>query len=306
MTCASLRGNAELSGDPTNTTDLREDFLRDVARRFRRLRGLVRQTVGYENDALELRANADAQDTFQFTSDEGRIQQFLKSLQDAIRDELLEPLPQRDVVDGAHWTAAYIDTAYVRGWQTGTGRLLDAGVDGLDRRGVADVLNLPVPRRQLQELYTRTYGNLQTITEEMTQPVRETLTRGLAEGWNPRKMAGELTSEIEDLQRSRAEVLARTETINSHSKATLDRYESAGVDTVRHGEWATADDDDVCPICAAIGGTVRTITEMREGTFQFDAPGDVSDYMAGTYPLRPPAHPNCRCSILPVIGGPEA
>jgi len=60
-------------------------------------------------------------------------------------------------------------------------------------------------------------------------------------------------------------------------------------------------DDRVCPVCEHLDGNEYTIEEMRSGTFTFDAPGDVPDYLAGEYRLKPPAHPNGRCSILPVI-----
>jgi hypothetical protein len=42
---------------------------------------------------------------------------------------------------------------------------------------------------------------------------------------------------------------------------------------------------------------------MRTATFEFD-PAAVADAVpsdGGTYPVKPPVHPNCRCAILPVI-----
>lgn len=293
--------NAELSGDPTNTRGLREAFIREIARRFRRLRGLVRRSIGYENDAANLSGNAEDAETFEFSTDDGLIQAFTDWLRAAIRDEVLEPVPQGDVLNGGHWTAGYVRSAYRRAWEDATGRLLQEGV-AATQQDFENVFNLPVPRRQLQQIYSRTYENLQGITDDAADSIRDVFTEGLASGWNPRKMASELNAEINSIQQTRAEVLARTETINSYSVATLDRYERAGVGEVTvSGEWATADDNDVCPICDAVAGTVATTSRLRNGTFQFDAPGDAPDYLAGTYPLRPPAHPNCRCAILPVV-----
>jgi hypothetical protein len=102
---------------------------------------------------------------------------------------------------------------------------------------------------------------------------------------------------------TRARTLARTEISNSHATAALDRYEAAGVDTVSHGEWLATDDSRTCPICERLDGREFTIGRMRTGTFEFDATGreDVPDSLSGTYQLRPPAHPNCRCAVTAVV-----
>jgi len=117
-------------------------------------------------------------------------------------------------------------------------------------------------------------------------------------------MADKLTDEVRSLQATRAEVLARTETIFSYSEATLDRYDRAGQSAVTvSGEFRTAEDEDVCPICSALNGRVFRIEEMRTATFEFDPSTDPDAVPSdgGTYPVKPPCHPRCRCSILPAI-----
>jgi SPP1 gp7 family putative phage head morphogenesis protein len=294
-----------MSSEPTNTLAIRRDFLREIRRRFRRLRGLVRRTVGYENDALRLKQeasgvsfNAEPKDTFSFATDQGRVEAFNRWFNQAVEDEILEPV-QRPA-SGEHWTGAYVRSGYEKGWKNAEGRLLQEGVaiGGLTEA----VFDLPVPKRQVQRLYTRAFDNLRGITDDMSSQISKELSRGLVEGKNPREIADRLTEEITKIQRTRAEVLARTEIINSHSEAALDRYQQAGVDTVSHGEWATAGDSRVCPICMALEGRTFKIPEMRGGTFNFDAEGDdVADSLAGSYQLKPPAHPNGRCTILPVV-----
>jgi SPP1 gp7 family putative phage head morphogenesis protein len=116
-------------------------------------------------------------------------------------------------------------------------------------------------------------------------------------------MARRLTDEISTIQRTRAEVLARSEIINSFSEATLSRYEQAGIDGVTvSGEFATADDDRVCPICEALEGTEYGTEEMRTSTFDFTPSDSEPDHLSGTYPVKPPVHPVCRCAILPLVG----
>lgn len=300
MSCCvsqSQTANATQSGDPTNTQQLRLAFRKEIRRRFRRVRGLIRQTVGYENDALRLSqsANAEPPDAFTFDSDQGRIEQFYRWLSQTLREVVLGPVEPARLRRGEHWTAEYIRRGYLVGWHQGTGLLFQQGAS-VTRRDDADILNLPIPQQQLQQLYTRTFEQLDGITNDAADTIRGELTRGLRDGWNPRKMARRLTKELRSLQHTRAETLARTELINSHSTATLDRYEDADVTVVSHGEWATADDDRVCAICQALEGGEFTTQEMRDTAFEMEG-------VSFSVRLRPPAHPNGRCVILPVVGG---
>jgi len=298
-------GLRELSGDPTNTEDLRERFLREIRRRFRRLRGRIREAAGYEDDVFHLAQDArlaDADDVERFPTDGGKTRAFIAWLREKLDDDVLEPATRREVRDGEHWSATYIRAAYVKGWEQARERLQNAGVA---TEAVDDVFRLGVPTEQLRRLYTRTYENLESVTSAAAPAVRETLTEGLAEGVNPKEMARRLTETVRGLQRTRAEVLARTEVINSYAEATLDRYDRVGVDGVTvSGEFATADDDRVCPICNALEGEEFATDAMRTATFEFDpstAP-DAVESDGGTYPVKPPVHPQCRCAILPVIG----
>jgi len=280
--------------------------LADSYGRIDRVRGIVRTTVGYENDALGLTARDQAQlaeprETFPRQDREGLIREFGEWFRGVVRDELLDPMSSDSVRAGDHWTAEFIRRAYLKAWQQATGRLQQQGV-GTDTRDAEAIIQLPVARRQLRQLYLRTYENLDGITEDMATTVRQELAGGLDAGENPRQMATRLSDEIEAVTNSRLRTLARTEVIHSHTEATLDRYERAGADTVRHGEWADADDSRVCPICSSLDGEEHSISKFRTGTFSFEPSGDEPDHLAGEYRLAPPAHPNCRCTILPVIG----
>jgi len=292
----------ELSRDPTHTQALRERFLRDVRQRFQAVRGAIRQVAGYERDRFNLRQNASLasdEDIERFPSDAGKTRAFTEWLRERLRDGILEPVSRRALRDGEHWTATYVRAAYVSGWEQARERLQNAGVAADE---VEDVFRLGVPQEQLERLYTRAFENLQSVTEDAAPQVRDVLTDGLDEGVNPREMARRLTKEVRTLQRTRAEVLARTEVINSYSEATLDRYERAGQSgVIVSGEFATADDDRVCPLCESIAGTEHGIDEMRDATFTYEAGESEPDSLGGTYPVRPPVHPQCRCAILPVI-----
>jgi|APHM01.1.fsa_nt_gi phage putative head morphogenesis protein, SPP1 gp7 family len=308
----------QLSGDPTGTGDIREDFLTDVRGRFRRVRGLVRAAVGYEHDvfkqsgreeAAALAPDDDGDDrvrddeipegVYEFDTQAGKVAAFMSWLGNVVSQRILQPVGLQSAREGTHWTAQYVDRAYDRGFRTARNRLRQAGVAVGEE---LDPFNLPKPRRQLRKLYSRTYRNLESVTADVAEPVRETLTEGLAKGENPRKIARRLTNEIESVQRTRAEVLARTEIINSYSDATLDRFDRAGQEAATvSGEFATADDERVCPVCEAVEGTVYTTAEMRTATFTFSPSQSEPDHLAGSYAVKPPVHPQCRCTILPVV-----
>jgi SPP1 gp7 family putative phage head morphogenesis protein len=299
MSATSPSRTAHLA-QPSGTEAIEEDFLRAVNRRARTVRGLVRRTVGYENDALGLRQDARLAEDREHFPTSSRIRGFSEWFQTVLRDELLEPLSFDKVADGDHWSSEFIRRAYLSAWEQAGGQLRSEGF-GAEVMGVEAVIQLPASRRQLRRLYQRTYRNLRGISTDMAETIRRELTRGLAAGENPRKMARRLNKEIGDVTRTRLETLARTEVIHSHTTATLDRFERAGAETVQHGEWADADDSRVCPICSFLDGNEYSISEFRTETFEFEPSEGEPDHLAGTYPLAPPAHPNCRCTILPVI-----
>lgn len=97
-------------------------------------------------------------------------------------------------------------------------------------------------------------------------------------GFSPARAAKVITEKIGDP--ARALTIAITEQNRAMSIATIETYQDAGLEKV---EWIAA---DPCDICAPNEGQVVNVGEA------FDS-GDT----------EPPVHPNCRCALLPVIGG---
>lgn len=101
---------------------------------------------------------------------------------------------------------------------------------------------------------------------------------------------------------ARAEMLAHTATIWAYNESAMIRYADEGVAVV---EWLTADDDLTCPFCAAMNGK-RVETQAA-----FFNAGDKLALDAGTLKIpdgargfdiqHPPLHPNCRCTLLPIV-----
>ena len=86
---------------------------------------------------------------------------------------------------------------------------------------------------------------------------------------------------------SRAELIASTEVTRAFAEGNLIAYRESGV--VQKWEWRTAADELVCPICGPLAGKQRQM-----GIEEFDL---------GI--MQPPAHPRCRCWVVPVIEYPE-
>jgi len=79
----------------------------------------------------------------------------------------------------------------------------------------------------------------------------------------------------------RAMLIAVTEVTRVYAEANQLVFQQTGV---QKRSWNTAADELVCPICGPLNGTVVGITEPF--------PGGI---------MLPPAHPNCRCWITPVV-----
>lgn len=131
----------------------------------------------------------------------------------------------------------------------------------------------------------RTLLNQAGITIKSVADTRlDELGRVLADGTARGRSPDEIAKAIRDVLEipSRAHMIAVTELNRAISAATLARYQKDG----RHEtEWATADDDRVCPIC---------MENEDHGPVAIGEP-----FPSGA--LHPPGHPYCRCALLPVI-----
>lgn len=83
----------------------------------------------------------------------------------------------------------------------------------------------------------------------------------------------------------RAQLIARTETMAANAQGSLAGYKTArknGVNVLKAWE----PDEDACPICLA---------NADQGAIGLDEDFDSGD-------PAPPAHPNCECVLVPVVG----
>lgn len=274
-----------MTTDPTHTRTLRGDFEADVNKRFRSLKGSLRESLE-KRDVLHLgsqRAVNQAPDpeNFEFLSNAEKRDRFQSWMREQVDKGVLEPADGRAVRRGDHWTAEYVQKAYAKGVTDAGSKLRNTGLGAEQLENLEDVFNQPVHSAKIEMIYVRAYDGLEGITQEMDTQISRELSNAISEGWNPRKAAGELNDRVDAVGINRARTLSQTEIIHAHAEGTLDRFESEGVTEVTPDvEFLTAGDTRVCPECASLRGNTYTIEKAR-----------------GLIPV----HPRCRCSFAPDV-----
>lgn len=278
---------------PTGTDDIQTRFAQRLRGVLGRINARIREAVD-EDDLFDLRAESLAvedppEQVFDFPTDSAKVRGFLRWLREQLDSEFLNVVgPDSN---------QFLRQAYAAGIETANSQLKGLNVS-FESTELDDVLSRSIHRSALQTLFTRTFENLQSVRDDVAQAVRDELVDGLTAGENPRDVARSLTERVDSIGKHRATMIARSETINAHSEATLTRADeiSRRADTnitARHGEWQDSRDARVCPFCRRLDGTELTTSEMRTTGVEFR--GQV-------YRLKPPAHPNGRCRIKLRLG----
>jgi len=102
---------------------------------------------------------------------------------------------------------------------------------------------------------------------------------------------------------ARASMLARTGTIWAFNEGAQQRYRSEGV-TVE--EWVVTSDDALCPFCQAFDGQKVRLDDAfaGEGDEVSGTDDETGKKISLSLPFEvqhPPLHPNCRCTLVPVL-----
>lgn len=124
------------------------------------------------------------------------------------------------------------------------------------------------------------------LVTKMDEETKRRLAKVIGDGIEGKRgipgLARDLKGEFADMRKYRAAMIARTETANALSQASLDTMKDMGIDGK---EWVVA--GDPCEICT--GNAAAGIIAVGD-TFPS---GDAT----------PPAHPNCECALAPAILG---
>jgi len=288
------------SEDPTHTKTIRDTYARRLRGRFGSINAAVREGL-VENDVLglgdggssddaaelaetfaadrvELHADVDRPPDLSTLDEAEKTRRFEEWLAEAQESEVLEVISGEENV--------WVRRAYERGIEDADSRLKKAGLSVAGEEAT-DAITVPLHERRLKTLFARNFAELKGITDAVSQQISRELASGLSEGVSPSEMARRLTDRVSKIGKTRATTLARTEIINSHTEAALQRYEQQGVDTVGiepEVKIETAGDNNVCAECLAAAAA---------------GPWPIDEFRGSEY--RPPLHPNCRCAVLPVV-----
>ena len=280
--------------DPTRTVVLRRKYEREMVRRFKALKRLIREAIAV-NDVFGLKdpapafrvqqQNAPPRGAFAFPRSDAKVSAFMNWLRQASHAGILQVHPGTPLQSAAAqaWQNVYLKTAYQSGLAKAASGMRAAGADVQDS-WVQSAFFRPVHADRAGLIYTRTYNDLQGITDSMSAAISRTLAQGIAEGRGVVELAKTLADKV-DVGINRARVLVRTETIRAHADATLNAYREAGLEGVTiEAEFTTAGDNKVCPKCEELEGGIYTIEEAQ-----------------GVIPV----HPNCRCAWSPIVNDPQ-
>lgn len=179
---------------------------------------------------------------------------------------------------------------------------------------------------QADSLFTQINGKTNTQLQQSIEAwlnagrTMPQLRREVADFIETGKPFSDLVSNLANVVgRSRAELIASTETTRAFAEGNRNAWRQASEETglTIGRQWRTANDERVCPICAPLGGLTFTpegadassIEQQRRRGQQaaldepFTHPGGrgAADSFSGQQFDAPPAHPRCRCWLAPVV-----
>ena len=121
------------------------------------------------------------------------------------------------------------------------------------------------------------------VNTQLKQQISRIVSEELISGFKPTEAVSRISIAIDTMDKTRAKLIARTETTRAHAEGQLDAFDALGLENVGVlAEWSAA--ADACPKCAPFDGQIFTLAEAH-----------------GLIPL----HPNCRCLWLPVEESPK-
>ena len=143
-----------------------------------------------------------------------------------------------------------------------------------------------------------------SINEETAEQLRETLSDAIREQESINQIKDRVGKVYEDATGYRAERIARSEVLRATNFSTLQAYKQSKV--VEKKEWLTAHDERTCPWCKPMDGKQLELNKdfFKEGDVVTGKNGKGKEVYLnislGNVSF-PPLHPNCRCTLIPII-----
>lgn len=270
--------------DPTRTGLLRRRWVADIRRRMTQLKREVRDELLSGSYTVKVEENGIVVNfIFKTVSDAlGRFTSWLKS---RLTELIIGEVGVKD--KEGHWTDQYVETAYFRGADNAANSVAVKQTGKKLEVPISSFMKGPVALDKVKILKARAYEELKGVTQTTSKVLGNILSDGIVRGDSPRKVATQISKEIDKITKKRAVTIARTETIRAHAEGQLQALEQMGVKKVGVDVEFTATmvsfdppvfEKKVCPKCRALQGKVFTVQESH-----------------GIIPV----HPNCRCAWVP-------
>lgn len=139
----------------------------------------------------------------------------------------------------------------------------------------------------------------QSIIETDREKMIDIIAQGIANGESVTKIRTNIVDTFAEYSKVQANRVTRTEVLRASNTGAIQAWKESGV--VEAQQWLTAKDDRVDPLCEYMNGT---IIPLGKAYFKRGEELTVGDHTAkfnyGSV-KEPPLHPNCRCTLLPVL-----
>ena len=194
----------------------------------------------------------------------------------------------------------YIEEAVKIGGQVGDDGIEDA-IERFGRGELMPDVGFEFANPEVQKWVDTSTTRLSNgIGESTTVRVRELIGTGLEEGQTIDEIAGNL--EAKGFDAARARTIARTESARGLVQGQVEAWKQSGI--VAGKKWLVA--PEPCPFCEAVGqqdqtkGMSESFLSVGDSVTAADGSRYVIDFenVSG-----PPLHPNCRCTLIPILEG---
>lgn len=168
-----------------------------------------------------------------------------------------------------------------------------SGVSALDLIGKDDAYIA----MNLREAITKNVAKFaQSLLDTDREKIIDLIANGMKDGLSVPQIRTSIIKEFETYSKMQSERITRTEVIKTSNAAAVDAWEQSGV--VEGKQWLTAPSDDYCE---DYNGKIVSLSQ------NFFDKGDTIKHGEQEIKLdyddipEPPLHPNCKCSVIPVL-----
>jgi SPP1 gp7 family putative phage head morphogenesis protein len=207
-----------------------------------------------------------------------RIMKLVAGFDESMKIE--EKLPKKRYVELVKKIAKEMDTSYQEAEKLVGEHIKKSymlGLETAETRLGADIGIGTFERDSLKMLQSTGLALVKDVPQEAKKRLAFEISNGILSGDGIQEIRRNM-NKVFDASNARLESIARTEVSRAMTEAELNGYERSEV--VERVEWATAEDERVCPICEPKDGKTYTLDEAR-----------------GLIPI----HPMCRCDFIPVV-----